>query len=346
MDNNVVITESDRSLNYEEFYVKTEYDDDMRKDRSKSCYVCETSAIEYFFDCGNGLCLDCVREHLKAQLDKYKIKIFSKSVKFVCAGSCKCQAENEKMERLMDNETREIYEQVLLKMYLNQTKDIVSCPSSSCSFYGIVWNECKCHECNQCGHKWSSDENISNIYTLDNIKSIFKKYLITKKCNNCKAPIERNEGCVHMECNRCDYSFCWRCTEDWNGHSEYICMGLFANVWEESFRPDFSSYLYFLIFLAFIGKLIFTFTISFLLLYHILKIAVLFGMLLANVLITAWIVKLYKRFRTKVVFYNFILLVITEIILYASSLHPYSEKVYFYLQLGVYIPTIIRAISR
>jgi hypothetical protein len=319
----------------------------MRKDRSKSCYVCETSGIEYFFDCGNGLCLDCIREHIKAQLDKYRVKIFSKSLKFICAGSCKCEANTEKMVKLMDSEIRNIYEEVLLKMYLNQTKDITSCPNSKCNNYGIMRQDCTCFECNICGHKWTCEEEISlNLFSLDNIKSTFKKYMIAKICNNCKSPIERNEGCVHMECNRCDYSFCWRCTENWIGHSEYVCMGLMANEWEESFRPDFLSILYLFLIFTFTFKLIFTFTISFIIIYHLLKVVLLLGMLVLNAFYLRWVIRLIKTFRRKIVCVNIIPLIVIEGILYWFGLHPYSEKVYSYLVIGVYIPTIIVSLRR
>lgn len=41
----------------------------------------------------------------------------------------------------------------------------------------------------------------------------------TKKCPRCTTPIEKDEGCNHMNCRKCRYEFCWICMQDWTLHS-------------------------------------------------------------------------------------------------------------------------------
>lgn len=35
----------------------------------------------------------------------------------------------------------------------------------------------------------------------------------TQPCPNCKAPIQKNDGCSHMTCKACAFEFCWICRQ-------------------------------------------------------------------------------------------------------------------------------------
>ena len=139
------------------------------KDREKVCFGCDTEKEEFYvYDCGNGLCKECNIEHIKAQLEKYKTKIFCSSIKFICPGSCKCVADIDKIVLSMTLKIREFYYDIMFKMYASRTDDILSCPRSNCSFAGIIKRSCKDkYECNLCNHKWSEYSNISQFKLLD-----------------------------------------------------------------------------------------------------------------------------------------------------------------------------------
>lgn len=61
----------------------------------------------------------------------------------------------------------------------------------------------------------------------------------TKRCPRCTTPIEKDEGCNHMQCRKCQYDFCWICMQEWGLHSNqtggyFQCNRFVGNEDEES----------------------------------------------------------------------------------------------------------------
>ena len=52
--------------------------------------------------------------------------------------------------------------------------------------------------------------------TLDHLDEETANWILmnTKMCPGCKNPIEKNGGCNHMTCSKCNCKFCWVCTGD------------------------------------------------------------------------------------------------------------------------------------
>lgn len=44
-----------------------------------------------------------------------------------------------------------------------------------------------------------------------------------RACPGCKTDIEKQSGCLHMNCVRCDQEFCWACLRPWSGHNFKLC---------------------------------------------------------------------------------------------------------------------------
>ena len=62
----------------------------------------------------------------------------------------------------------------------------------------------------------------------------FAKNHFVKKCPNCEIITEKNKGCNHMSCPKCNYQWCWLCNGKYN-ENHYLegkCAGL------QFFRPD------------------------------------------------------------------------------------------------------------
>jgi hypothetical protein len=310
----------------------------------------------------NGLCSDCVLEHIKAQIEKYKIKILSDKLEFICAGSCKCPVKKDLMEGFMDSSTQDKYQSVLLKMYLSKCQDVITCHRSDCNGYGFVkktnfssldiFNNIflnsmnNCYECPICKSKVSNlEENLTDYFdprklvktfSLSNIKSHIIKYSTTKYCNKCTAPIEKAEGCKHIECNRCEYSFCWKCTEDWSTHVEKSCMGLFTNDYDDSIRPNFITNLLIFLCVLVAFKFLFSFTIIFRIFYLFLKLILfLINLTVDAFILHGFLLSYYKNNNRKKVLVIGIFGVLFEALLYYSNLHTFSEKLYMVSQIIV-----------
>jgi len=46
----------------------------------------------------------------------------------------------------------------------------------------------------------------------------------TKDCpsKSCGVPIEKNDGCFMMTCQKCRHQFCWLCCEPWSTHNDHF----------------------------------------------------------------------------------------------------------------------------
>jgi ariadne-1 len=71
------------------------------------------------------------------------------------------------------------------------------------------------YECPNCKTHWkdpinySNWDKIKNFFTFRNgkrfeILSRFYKYMFTKSCPGCGIPIQKNGGCSHMNCKKCN----------------------------------------------------------------------------------------------------------------------------------------------
>ncbi|ETO18077.1 ariadne-like ubiquitin ligase [Reticulomyxa filosa] len=131
------------------------------------------------------------------------------------------------------------------------SKDYAFCPGKSCdmtysSSAGVAKEvDCKkcgfsfCWACKQESHFPASCEvarkwNTKNSDEAENLQWILAK---TKKCPKCNVPIEKNQGCNHMTCNKsvggCGHEFCWLCKGDWKEHGSNTGGYYQCNVYEK-----------------------------------------------------------------------------------------------------------------
>ncbi|KAL4675607.1 hypothetical protein H8959_009752 [Pygathrix nigripes] len=141
------------------------------------------------------------------------------------------------------------YEKALLRSYVESCSNLTWCTNpqgcdrilcrqglgcgTTCSKCG--WASCfncsfpEAHYPASCGHmsQWVDDGGYYDGMSVEAQSKHLAK-LISKRCPSCQAPIEKNEGCLHMTCARCNHGFCWRCLKSWkpNHKDNYNCSAM------------------------------------------------------------------------------------------------------------------------
>jgi ariadne-1 len=133
---------------------------------------------------------------------------------------CNVLVPYSKMKEYLSEAQFSEFEKFLYKSYTDDNKSIKWCPQARCSYYcenpSLVPTEIKCQcsymycfGCNEEAHnpapcqlnkKWA----LKNGAEAENVTWIQAN---AKACPKCHKNIEKNQGCDHMTCTQCRYSF-------------------------------------------------------------------------------------------------------------------------------------------
>lgn len=132
------------------------------------------------------------------------------------------------------SESKKKYCNYLIRSFVESRETTNWCPASGCKLVIEISNvsaenyevSCSCTHsfCWNCGeepHRLVDCETVVNWIRKYSLESETRMWILvyTKPCLNCKKPIEKNVGCMHMMC-RCGHHFCWLYLHP--SHS-YIC---------------------------------------------------------------------------------------------------------------------------
>ncbi|KTF79548.1 hypothetical protein cypCar_00022875, partial [Cyprinus carpio] len=110
-------------------------------------------------------------------------------------------------------------DQILCKENIGSMGTCSKCCWSSC----FSCNFPEAHYPASCSHmsQWMDDGGYYEGMSMEAQSKHLAK-LISKRCPSCQAQIEKNEGCLHMTCAKCNHGFCWRCLKPWKPtHKDY-----------------------------------------------------------------------------------------------------------------------------
>lgn len=195
------------------------------------CEICfeEMEASESFaLPCRHAFCQPCWVAYLSEQL-----KMTSSAGRLNCPNH-KCQ------ERVLMSDVSKIHEPLvapwqdaILTMMIDKCDLYSSCPGPDCTTVAcrptqqprpdpVLCSLCSTSYCFRCRQEPHNPAECSELEQWNRIYSSSKFWIQTntKPCPTCKAPIEKNTGCNHMNCTLCGVHFCWLCLSQLRLHME------------------------------------------------------------------------------------------------------------------------------
>ncbi|XP_077469902.1 cullin-9 isoform X2 [Stigmatopora argus] len=189
--------------------------------------------------CGHYCCRSCWREYLSARIEQNLVSNCNCPIP-----DCRAQPTPRFFLAIVaDKDTLAKYEKARLRGYVESCSNLTWCTNpqgcdqilckenmgdtGTCSKCG--WSSCftcnfpEAHYPASCGHmsQWMDDGGFYEGMSAEAQSKHLAK-LISKRCPSCQAQIEKNEGCLHMTCAKCNHGFCWRCLKAWKPtHKDY-----------------------------------------------------------------------------------------------------------------------------
>ncbi|CAJ1933844.1 unnamed protein product [Sphenostylis stenocarpa] len=178
--------------------------------------------------CGHLYCMVCWKLYVDVSIDAGP----ERCLKLRCPRpNCDISVGGDMIFELASGSRRNRYDCFLLRSYVENNKKMKWCPAPACE-YAVIYEPdgvrtnsdvtCLCcHSfCWSCGEEAHSPLDCETakhwIMKNDSESSGNAAWILTntKPCPYCKKPIEKDEGCMLMEC-KCGFHFCWLCLREW-----------------------------------------------------------------------------------------------------------------------------------
>jgi ariadne-1 len=150
--------------------------------------------------------------------------------------SCSAAVVQDLVHDVADPNDARRYAEFLARSYVEESKKLRWCPAPGCDHAVEFLDGERCTEqldadC-MCGHGFclGCGEEAHRPVPCDTVRTWLVKngsdsetanwvLANTKHCPECRRPIEKNQGCMHMTCSPpCRHEFCWLCLGSWKTH--------------------------------------------------------------------------------------------------------------------------------
>ncbi|KAK1383896.1 RBR-type E3 ubiquitin transferase [Heracleum sosnowskyi] len=217
--------------------------------KSGDSLVCGICFEDYVFNkdfkstvgfCGHKFCGACLKIYVSVAISKGPGCLFLRCPDLACGAVI----GEDMVNLLVSNKDKRKYKEFLFRSYVDLNNNKIKwCPTADCecaiecelgSESYVVNCNCSgsiCWHCVEDSHRPVDCVTVGEWILKNNSESENVSWILafTKPCPNCKVPIEKNSGCMHMSCKPpCNYQFCWICLGSWSNHRSSTCNG-YAN---------------------------------------------------------------------------------------------------------------------
>jgi len=188
----------------------------------------------YALGCGHRYCITCWRGYL--EFKTHEADCIRSKCPFPKCGEA---VHEQAFHKLLGVTASNTYDRFVIRSLVDDNQFIKFCPAPGCTNAVKVERRnrresviCACGLafCFRCAdfevgdHMPATCENVEAWTQKAGDESENVRWMIanTKKCPECRKPIEKNGGCMHMTCQKhsggCGFEFCWLCRGPWTQH--------------------------------------------------------------------------------------------------------------------------------
>ncbi|KAK2189341.1 hypothetical protein NP493_109g07090 [Ridgeia piscesae] len=172
-------------------------------------------------------CRDCVKEYLTVTISQGNV------LAITCPDAMCVEhglIDSDEIKAIVEKDAFKYYERIKLDKEVQLDPHRAFCPQVGCDTICEVCPsegdnkestpvrcpKCGLLFCSVCQTKWHDNQTCDEFMKhgrTDNIGIPFEneENATIKRCPLCHVPIERNDGCAQMMCQRCNHVFCWYC---------------------------------------------------------------------------------------------------------------------------------------
>jgi hypothetical protein len=193
-------------------------------------YECPICASEHIIEnmytvdgCDHRVCIECMKSYIETKVEARDVR----NIPCPMGPNCPEQVSFGQVMHVLPRSVFEKFDAMLLTVVLESDPSVRFCPRPNCGTAMVGDSRrplmhcpkpgCNFAYCFNCREAWHADTtcDLYQAWKLENTgsDSKFSNWAAAnaKPCPSCNTLINKDGGCNHMHCTRCNTDFCWKC---------------------------------------------------------------------------------------------------------------------------------------